>query len=141
MGCAPQLNYSTFIAFFPEFSDQDRYPPATVGIWIPQAYQQLNEPRFGNNMPLAAALFVAHNLVLGQRDAMAARVGGIPGEAKGPVNSKSVDKVSVGYAADSAAIEGAGIWNSTSYGQRLYKMMQAAGSGPFYAPKRGRVFG
>ena len=140
--CPPQITYAQFVAVYPEFSNVDVYPQATISTWwIPQAYQQLNVRRFAENMPMAAMLYVAHYLTLGERNAAVARAGGIPGEARGPTSNKSVDKVSVGYAADSSAIEGAGIWNSTNYGQQLYKMMQAAGSGPFYAPRGRRFFG
>jgi hypothetical protein len=46
------------------------------------------------------------------------------------LNSKSVDKVSAGYDTASVAEEFGGNWNLTTYGQRLYRLMQQFGAGP-----------
>ncbi len=115
-----------FVTVFPEFA-----AASTVAIdyWLSQALLQLNAGMFGANFDLASMLFVAHNIALGQQEAQAAAKGGIPGDALGPISSKSVGGVSVSYDASGIAIPGAGAWNATSYGQRLYKMMQAASCG------------
>ena len=129
-----QFTYQEFIAAFPEFTNQQVFPQAQVSIWTPVAYEQLNSTRFGNQLGLAAMLFVAHNLVLSARAAASVNAGQIPGEGRGVVATKTVGPVSVTYDAASITSEGAGMWNSTSYGQRLYKLMQAYGGGPLYAP-------
>lgn len=128
------MTYADFIAFFPEFNNTTRYPQPVVEEWIPVAYDNLNVARFKRQIRLAVMLFVAHNIVLQARDAQTNANGGIVGQASGPINSKSVDKVSAAYSADLTAIEGAGPWNYTTYGQRLYKMMQSFNSGPIYVP-------
>jgi hypothetical protein len=84
-------------------------------------------------------LFAAHNLSIGQRDQATAARGGVPGEATGPLNSKSVDKVSAGYDTGATATADAGDWNYTKYGQRLYRMMRAMGTGLRYAARPTRV--
>lgn len=122
-----------FTAAFPEFSNGTTYPLTQINFWIPQAYNQLNASRFGQTLDLAAMLFVAHNIVLSARDAATVNVGGIPGQATGPVNSKGVGQVHVGYDTPAMEIPGAGAWNATSYGQRLYRMMVAV-SGFDYVP-------
>ena len=131
---------ASFVESFPEFSDSTTYPPARIQLEISAAYGQLNASRFGSQLDLAASLFVAHYLVLAARQNKAALQGGIPGQAAAPQSSKTVGPVSASYDTQAAAIEGAGLWNSTVYGQRLYKMMQQYCLGPVYRPRtyRGR---
>ena len=124
-----------FSTVFPEFnavtsSDQITY-------WLGQASLQLNAGMFGANFDLASMLFAAHNITLGITEQRTVNKGGTPGDALGPISSKSVGGVSVAYDAAGIAIDGAGAYNATSYGQRLYKMMQAAACGGVYrAPVR-----
>lgn len=131
--------YATFVAAFPEFANATTYPEAGVTFWLSQAYVQLNAWRFGTSLDLAAMLFAAHNIVLGaQAAATAATASGIVGQASGPLQSKSVGPVSASYDTQAVATEGAGIYNATSYGQRLWKMMQVYCVGPAYVPGRRR---
>lgn len=130
---------ATFIQAFPEFENTSQYPPLGISFWITQAYNQLNAWRFGTSLDLAASLFVAHNMVLGaQASATAATPTGIVGQASGPLASKTVGPVSGTFDTAAVATEGAGIWNQTQYGQRLWKMMQTYCSGPAYVPGRRR---
>ena len=119
-------DYALFVTVFPEFSSSSS---TAVAFWLSQAPLQLNAGLFGANFDLASMLFVAHNLSLGQQEANVAAKGGVPGDALGPISSKSVGGVSISYDAAGIAIPGAGAWNATAYGQRLYKMMQAAACG------------
>lgn len=132
---------TSFRDIFTEFKSTNVYSDSAITFWITQATNQLDGFRFGSSLDLATMLFVAHNLVLGARDAAAAQSGGISGQASGPISSKSVDKVSVSYDAGLGSIEGASSYNLTSYGQRLYKMMQQFCTGPVYvSPRRPLVF-
>ena len=128
------IAYADFIARFPEFSDTAMYPQAQVELWIPNAYAQLNRFRFGSQLDLAACYFVAHNMVLYARAAKTAAAGGVVGQASGPLSQKSVGPVSASYDTQAQAIEKAGPWNATVYGQQLYEMMRRYSRGPFYAP-------
>lgn len=76
-------------------------------------------------------LFIAHHAVL-ERKALdaAAQPGGVPGVSTGVINSKSVDKVSVGYDTAAGTEEGAGHWNLTVYGIRLKSLFNMMGAGP-----------
>ena len=132
------VTYSQFVAMFPEFSNATTYPEAGFTGWLPYAYDALNARRFGNQLPLAVMLYVAHNLVLGARAAASAATGAVVGTQQGILTAKAVGDVSAGYDAASITVANAGIWNSTTYGARLYKMMQATGAGPAYAPGRRR---
>jgi hypothetical protein len=134
------VTYDGFVAAFPAFNLETDYPKDQVNFWIGQAPNQINTARMGRNADLATMLYVAHNLVLFKRDAMAAEAGGIPGEAKGPVTGKTVDKVTVSYDTAAATTDGAGEYNLTSYGQRLWRMMRAAAAGGLYVPGRVRSF-
>jgi len=128
------ITYATFIAAFPEFNAPATYPQAQVDFWIPQAYAQLNAMRFGASLDLAACLFVAHNIIFSARSARETAKGIVAGQATGPKNSASVDKASVGYDTGATSIQGAGDYNYTTYGQRLYMMMRKFCSGPAYVP-------
>lgn len=134
------IAYADFIGAFPEFSNATTYPQSSVDFWITQAYAQLNPGRLRSQLDLAAMLFTAHNVVLSAREAAAAAAGQIVGEVKGPVTAKAIDKVSVSFS-DDTGLEGAGPWNFTTYGQRLYRMLKSYNSGPMYVPGRRRFLG
>lgn len=131
------ITHDQFVAAFPEFANTTIYPITQFDFWASQAYLQLNACRFGTSLDLGAMLFVAHNIVLSAQAVKAAATGGgtVAGTS-GLVASKSVDKVSVSYDNATATTAGAGLWNATVYGQRLYAMMRAFGVGPMYVPNR-----
>jgi hypothetical protein len=138
----PTVTYADFIVMFPEFSNTATYPEAQFNAWLPVAIVSLNPNRLWKVWSLAVMLFIAHNIVLSARNQAAANSGAVVGDVKGVVTQKAVGDVSIGYDANSVAIAGAGMWNSTSYGARLYKMFQSYGVGPNYAaaarPNPGR---
>jgi hypothetical protein len=124
---------------FPEF-DQATYPDAMVNFWLTDGYAFLNACRLGARIDLAAMLYAAHSLTLGQREMIAATAGAIVGEVKGPTASKSVDKASVNYSPDLATSAGGEAWNLTSYGVRLAQLLKRANLGGFYVRGRRRRF-
>lgn len=134
------IAYADFVAAFPEFTNAQVYPQATINFWIPIAYQQINACRFKDSLDLAAMLFVAHNVALSAQEQGAANSGAPVGTANGPVSAKGVGPVSASYDTGSTAIAGAGAWNYTKYGQRLYMMMKAFAAGPSYVPGPYRRF-
>lgn len=130
-------DYNTFIAVFPEFATMAAASPTAVNYWLSQAPLRLAVGRLGANFDLASMLFVAHNIVLSAKETAIATKGAIPGGTLGPISSKSVGGASVSYDVGMAAIAGAGEWNATSYGQRLYTLIKAASMGGIYrAPCR-----
>jgi len=114
---------------FTEFASLTKYPDAQLTFWLTLGSLLINADRWGDVVNFGVELYMAHNLALG---AMAQKQGarGIPGAASGMLNSKSVDKVSAGYDTGSVAEEFGGNWNLTTYGQRLYRLMQQFGAGP-----------
>lgn len=134
------MDYATFTSVFTEFSSASVYPQVQVEFWLAQAPLQLNAERLGANYDLAVMLYAAHNLVLSAKDAKAAAFGGVSGGASGVTSSKTVDKVTVSYDTGSSTIDGAGAWNLTTYGTRLYQLLRGANTGPFYvANRRSRI--
>lgn len=129
-----------FVAIFPEFADTTLYPPAQVNFWIAQGMAQMNAFRFGTQLNLAVMLFVAHSIVLSAREIRSGAGGQVVGNVQGPLLSKSIGPISASYSGDTA-IEGAGAFNFTSYGQRLYNMMLAYAAGPKYVPGPRRMLG
>jgi len=123
-----------FRAMFPEFANVDAYPDAQIVNWETVAYEQLNPRRLGASLDLAAMLYTAHSMVLSAREVQTAANGGIVGEVTGPVSSKAVATVSVGYATSAYSLDDASFWNMSTYGLRLFRMMWAYGLGPVYVP-------
>lgn len=123
------ISVGDFLAGFPEFS---AVPEATVNYWITQAYNQLNATLLGTQIDYAAALYTAHNLVPAKKALDALKTGAAIGDAISPVQTKTVGGVTVTFDTASAAIEGAGQWNSTRYGQLLYPLIRGASLGGIY---------
>lgn len=124
-------------ADFPEFGNATRYPPGAMQFWLNFAYAMLNARRWGDQLNIAAELYAAHNIVLERRALDEAQLGATPGQTTGPINSKSVDKVSVAYSVSDATEMDAGHWNLTIYGTRFYHMMRLFGMGPLYVGGQG----
>lgn len=125
-------NPATFRAHFPEFADTSRYPDSQVQFWLDIGSVMCSAWVWGNAQQQGAELVCAHFLALGQLARQgASAVGGVPGLARGIMNSKSVSKVSVGYDVGVTAMEGAGPWNYTIYGQQYYWLVLLAGTGGF----------
>lgn len=119
-----------FKGHYPEFLSSDTYPNPQVQFWLDTSYSMLNASRWGRQLDMAAELYTAHNLALEARAQKTADNGGIPGEAVGVLNNKSVDKVSAGYDTSAATEQGAGHWNLTIYGTRFIRLAKMFGAGP-----------
>ena len=128
------VDEATFRATFPEFSDATEYPSAQFVFWEAEAERELSASRFGDSLVTAVCLFIAHNLSLSARAAKTAATGGASGGTFAAVSSKSVGSVSVSYDNSVSSYADAGEWNATGYGQRLYRMLKAFNTGPFYVP-------
>lgn len=119
-----------FRAAFVEFSSQASYPSPQVSFWLTAASAQLDPGRWGALLDQGTYLFTAHNLSIQAKQIKTAAMGGVPGQAAGPLNSKSVDKVSMAFDTASAAEEGGGHWNMTIYGQQYLRLAKMVGAGP-----------
>lgn len=124
------ITEATFRANFTEFSDVALFPPAVVNFWITAADLMLSVSRWGTVRDMGVQLYAAHNLSLERQAMNAAANGGVPGAASGAVSQKTVGPATIAYDAASAAAEGAGDFNATIYGQRLWRLIQIFGSGP-----------
>lgn len=122
------LAISDFRQQFPEFTDPDIYTPFAYDFYQALAYRFLN-PNFGSVLDYAAALFIAHFLVTDAKNQKAAAAGGIPGAVDAPKTAKAVDKVSASMNVEAISLEGQGFWATTSYGMRLYQLIQMFGAG------------
>ena len=120
----------SFRAVFPEFGDATKYPDPAVTFWLDQAGVTLPQVIPAQQVDLITMLYIAHNLTLG---ALSASGGGGSGSFA-PVSSKSVGSVSKSMDTSAVTSAGAGIWNGTSYGQRLFALLRGFVSGGFYRP-------
>lgn len=123
------LTSTQFRFDFPEFANPVQFTDGVITSWITTAGLLLNACKWGNLLTLATELLVAHNITLSARDQAAALAGGVPGEMTGAVSSKSVDKVSVGYDTNSAALLNAGDYALTTYGIRYLRLARMVGAG------------
>lgn len=135
------ISYADFLAGFSEFSNVADYPQTSFVFWQQMAYADLNPIRLKTDLDLAAALYIAHNLVLGKRATGAAANSSPVGEASGPVSSKSVGPVSRSFDTGAVAMKMAGPYNLTSYGQRLFQILRGASAGGAYPRPPQRYFG
>lgn len=137
---------ATFRIVFPEFATSAT--DEVITYWMGQAPFVVDPPqpdyvgpvwfgynmgdRLGKSLDLAVYLFAAHNIVLGLLNAAAAAKGVVVGAVIAPLSSKGAGGLSAGYDTNIARLEGAGIYNGTSYGQRLWKMLEIAAMGGLY---------
>lgn len=115
---------------FPEFASEAQYPPAVVNFWLDVADKMLSPNRWGRMRDLGLQLFAAHNLFLERQAMNTAGNGGVPGANTGPVSQKSVGPGSISYDTQASVSENAGHWNMSTYGTRIWSMMQIFGAGP-----------
>ncbi len=126
------LDPTTFRTQFPEFTDQSVFPDALITFWDGVVTNLLNPTRWGANLPVGEALFVAHHLAISARDQAAANVGGIPGEVQAPKSGKSVGGISVSLDTGAVTVndnEFAKFCNMTSYGLRFLALSRLTGAG------------
>jgi len=114
------MNYSDFILMFPEFSNIDKYPEATVTAWLNNSAGFVNSERFGGNYNLGIGLLTAHYLFLGTKNGQVPKI----------LDAKTVDGVVGHYNTTSVTFEGAAFYNSSAYGIQFWNLLQLFGAGP-----------
>jgi len=122
-GMAP----SDFLALFPEFSNTQTFPTATIALWLQMAQNFVSEQRWGTSTNLGIGLFVAHQLASGQQTAQAVSAGQAP--QVGVTASKSVGGISKSYDTGLGGYDDAGFWNSTQYGRQYWAFVSLFGAG------------
>jgi hypothetical protein len=123
------MDAAAFRQAFPEFDDPETYAPGTLVFWASVGEKLLRSDRWDDLYDHGIQLFVAHHLAIAERERRASEAGSVPGEMKGPVTSKSVDKVSVSYDASKSIIANAGFWNLTTYGIQFFQLVRICGAG------------
>lgn len=129
-GCAtgplPPLTVEQFRTMFPAFADAEKYPDATIQIWLDLA--PLDPWVWGDRYQLGQGLWVAHELTKMGAGGLAQGAGGWAG---GPIQSKSVGPVSLSYNTGLTAMADAGPYNATLYGQQFWMMAKYLAIGPY----------
>lgn len=123
------MDATQFRLDFPEFADETRYKDSAVNFWLGIAEKTLPPDRWCDYLDVGLELFVAHNLALADQRLAAAEVGGTPGQVKGPMTSKAVDKVSAGYDSGAVTLDDGGFFNLTTYGIQFLQLARMIGSG------------
>lgn len=122
---------------FPEFASTADFPDSQITFWTNIYSKLVGEDRWGELTDLGIMLASCHQLVLSAKAYKQAATGGTPGSNVGVLNSRSVDKVSLGYDVNVATEQGAGFWNQTTYGTRYWHYVQIFGAGPVQANTPG----
>lgn len=113
----------------PEFTNTEIYPDFVISGWAIVATKQVDCRIWKNETGLGINLYVAHEITLEAQSIQAAKIGGVPGMQSGPVNSKTVGSVTVGYDSQQAAEKDAGWWNLTVYGKQFIRLARIYGAG------------
>jgi hypothetical protein len=127
-------NPVTFRSHFPAFADPTLYPDPQVQVFLNLGEQMCSAWVWGQFQAIGEELVCAHFLAM-MAYAMGGAglvpgVGAVPGLARGIQTSKSVSKVSVGYNPQLTAVDGAGPWNLTVYGQMFAWWWRIVGAPP-----------
>jgi len=142
---------ATFRSHFPEFADTTVYPDTQVQWYLNLGGAMARQSRWCDLRQMGCELVCAHFLALrhyallktipsGMVDGVSIPTS-VPGLASGLMQSKSVSKVSVSYNVDVTAIEGAGPWNYTVYGQQYYWWLNIIGAPGFETLALGYGYG
>ena len=118
-----------FKKVFPEFVDDNQYPPAQIEYWGSVADLRLNADRWGNLLTHGKYLFIAHNIALSAQAVAAANQGSSVLQSTGLIAGKSVGDVSISYDTGAANEEGGGNYNLTRYGRELLRLARIVGIG------------
>lgn len=118
-----------FRTTFPEFGDADTFPDLMITPRLPVSTAMVDSCRWGEVYDYGRYLLAAHRLVLGKRASDTAEAGGTPGQSTGMLSAKALDKASMSFDTASAAEEGAGWYNLTTYGQEFWRLSQMFSGG------------
>lgn len=122
------MDAAQFRQDFPEFTDTAKYPDSAVNMWMGLAIKVLPPLVWLDYLDVGIELYTAHNLTIAARNQATAALGGLPGEVKGPMTGKTVDKVSASYGSGLVALSDGGYYNQTTYGIQLLQLARMVGT-------------
>lgn len=114
---------------FNEFGDEGVFSDLRINTWKSLAILFLNATRWAAALDYGVSLFIAHQLVLEERNRLAVLAGGTPGDVRGPVTAEAVDKVSASYDVQAVSLDDEGFYGLTTYGKQLFYLAQQFGMG------------
>jgi hypothetical protein len=115
----------------PGFANTATYPDVVVQMFLDVGSILVRPERWHSLTAFGVELFTAHMLALQQMAIQGTQGGGIPGQARGLMTSKSVSKVSVGSDYSMIGFEGWGTFNLTLYGQQFAFYAELFGTGGY----------
>jgi len=113
---------------YPEFASEVTYPDARIQTWIDKGVGELSESAWGDQYNEALYPFTGHYLSWSSMVAAQAGTGG----PVGPVSSRSVGDVSVGFATVGGVVKQTqqeAFFTLTPYGQEYWRMVLLYGVG------------
>jgi len=144
------VGYEDFVADYPEFQDQGRFPESAVSYWVAIGYLMLTQTAYGTSFwdttpgtytPPGASgprslqdhgieLFIAHNLALEVQASDASSVNATPGTVGGTISGRTVNGLTINYDPASGLEKDAGHWGLTIYGRRFLRLARLVGAVP-----------
>jgi hypothetical protein len=118
-----------FRQLYSAFSDPGVYSDLILNYQISIATTRLDPNIWGPLLDHGIGLLVAHRMVLKSREDRTALTGGVPGEVKGPLTSRTVENVTNSYDTKASTYEDAGYWNLTTYGIEFFQLARDLGAG------------
>jgi hypothetical protein len=114
------MDIDLFRETFPAFSDESKYPEEVITPWATIGEQLLTQSRWDILWTLGVQLYVAHNLTIDKPN---------PTQMLVTQSSKTLAGESISTSNMVIAEKNAGLWNTTTYGQRLFQLMKVVGMG------------
>lgn len=127
-----------FLELYPYFAG--KLPDATLAMFILSANHDVIPARWHEKWEMGAALYVAHFSTMYLKSCTGEGASGdviaSKSDARGSVTSKSVDGISIGYAASGGSTDLMGYSNfkDTIYGQQFATLARMVGKGGMYVP-------
>ena len=126
-----------FLNAFPEFSNANAYPAGRITFWLGTAQNMINQRLWGVMYTQGIFLLTAHYLTLDAINRNQASDGAIPGTTDGLDTGQHTDVESYTLDVSSITMEGAGMFNKTSYGIQYWQLAKWRGSVPLSALSNG----
>lgn len=132
----PEFSISEFLEIYPQFTTI--VPDAVLNMYLEQALQCIQRPRWKAQWKSGLCLYIAHWLTLwlwsNSPKGSPAAVVANNGMSHGSISSKSVDGVNVSYGQTAAAsgLTGWGSYKDTLFGQQFLTMARIIGHGGQY---------
>lgn len=125
------FDVDTFRENFAEFTSLTKYPDEMIEFWSGLGDKLLDQTKWDalGIRDQGLSLFTAHYITLAAMNVADVAVGADPGRSASLIGGEGVGGVNVSYDNAASLENGAGQWNSTSYGRQYFSLASLVGMG------------